>query len=584
MLNTDGLCPGCMHETHGERICSICGYDSSQGNGNAPEYLPVKSWLSDRYLVGRTLTIDCEGVAYIGFDNAANRPVLIKEYFPADIAHRNPDKTVTLNEGSGFAYNEGLMNFLEIGKKLIDSELQSIIPVFSVFEENGTAYRISERFSGITVEDFLVRNGGTLRWEQARPLFLPLIDTVIGLNSLGIVHGGISPETVLVGRDGRLRLNDLFIPSARKKEGDITPELYNGYAALEQYGVQALEVDGRTDVYGLCATLFRVLVGNSPIPANERVEHSGLSIPARLADELPRQVLVALANGLQIMPKDRTVTVEKFRNELVYGEIEESTRRTSAVKNSAEDLKNSKEDEKGGNAKYVVISAACTAAVFAVVAIILCLTVFRSQIFGGFEKEGFNNSENSFVTPSVASIGDVDSNAVESKILYSVPSFLGQYYSQIIENEEYSHFKFTIKDKTYSDKYAKGTVCVQSVNEGTQVEKETEIALTISLGTPEVKVPNVLGLDEMSAKVELLKQGFLYENIEVVEKYDEDSRPNTVLEQIPEANSTVSTEVIVRIYINSYDGVEDGGSDFDGAVIGSASNSLQSNKSNKKSN
>ena len=64
----------------------------------------------------------------------------------------------------------------------------------------------------------------------------------------------------------------------------------------------------------------------------------------------------------------------------------------------------------------------------------------------------------------------------------------------------------------------------------------------------------MVGLDEMSAKMELLKQGFLYENIEVVEKYDTDKEPAMVLEQSPEYGEKVTTEDVVRIYVNSYKG------------------------------
>ena len=133
--------------------------------------------------------------------------------------------------------------------------------------------------------------------------------------------------------------------------------------------------------------------------------------------------------------------------------------------------------------------------------------------------------------------------------------FMGtKYYYQIIDEEEYERFKFVIKGKEYSDKFARGTICAQSVEEGSKVESETEIAVTISLGTLEVKVANVEGLDENTAKLELLKQGFLYENIEVVEKYDTEAKPGVVLGQEPQYGGSANTEEIIRIYINSYKG------------------------------
>lgn len=554
MLNTDRLCPACMNDNGGEKICGICGYDAAEKNGQAE--LPVRFMLADgRYMIGKALSSDYEGILYMGFDVAANQAVTVKEYFPSDIAVRNPDRTVSMASGGEFAYNEGLMDFLELNKKLSAFEEGALVKTYSVFEENGTAYRVNATFSGITLEDFLERNGGKLKWEQARPLFLPLIDTLAALHGERIIHSGISPETVLVGRDGKLRFAPITVPKRqRTKDGD-TAGLHDGYSAAEQYGFENLEISFHTDVYALSATLFRVLIGTVPPKADGRLHNDSLTIPAHFADELPRQVLVSLANGLQVLPQKRTATVEQFKNELVYGETQENVRKSAAAAAKNSEKPSAKAQKKGSGAKYAAISAGCTAAVFILLAAILCLTVFRAKLFGGDTE---SVPEDVVSIPSRASIGDVDSDAVESKTLYSVPDLLGKYYSQIVngsaDNEEYERFTFVIKDKEFSDKYAKGMICAQSLEAGTSVEKETEIAITISLGPKEVKVPNVLGLDETQAKLEILKQGFLYENIEVVDMYDEDARPGVVLEQTPEYGTVASTEIAVRICINSYEG------------------------------
>ena len=90
-----------------------------------------------------------------------------------------------------------------------------------------------------------------------------------------------------------------------------------------------------------------------------------------------------------------------------------------------------------------------------------------------------------------------------------------------------------------------------------QVEKDTAIQITISLGAKEIEIASVKNLEEQAAKLELLKQGFLYSNIEVMEKYDEDAMPGVVLEQEPRAKTKVSTDIKVKIFINSYKGEEE---------------------------
>ena len=554
MINTDRLCPGCMNDNGGERICSICGCDISSKNDNS--YLPIKFLLSERYIIGKVKATNTESVTYIAWDTATDTAVHIKEYFPTGISTRNPDKTVSVVVGNEFYFNEGLIDFMEINKKLIATELQAIIPVMTVFEENGTVYAVSPIISGITLKSFLDKNGGSLRWEQARPLFLPLIDTLKALHEMGIIHGGISPETIMTGRDGKLRFTGISIPRLRMASTDSPAELYNGYAAAEQYGKLEATLSEAADVYALSATLFRVLIGIIPPSSEARLVSDTLTIPAKFADELPRQVLVAIANGMQIDLQKRTANIDAFKNELVYGETKESIRRAATTRTETKNqLQNESKDKnpskKGNSVKYAAISAGITAAIFLVIAIVVCI-VFKDELFGTGEQV-FDNSHIESM-PEMDTLGDVDPNAAESAILYEVPELVGKYYYQIEDEENYERFKVSIKGKEFSDKYERGMICAQSVAAGTPVENETEIQLTISLGPKEISIANVVGLDEMSAKLELLKQGFLYENIIVEEMYDSESAPGVVLRQTPEYKESVNAEILVTIYVNSFKG------------------------------
>ena len=92
MINTERLCPGCMNDNGGEKICPICGYDSASRNPDV--CLPVGFTLDNRYMVGKAKKRNGEGITYIGWDTADDTAVSIREYFPAGFAERNPDKTV----------------------------------------------------------------------------------------------------------------------------------------------------------------------------------------------------------------------------------------------------------------------------------------------------------------------------------------------------------------------------------------------------------------------------------------------------------------------------------------------------------
>ena len=550
MFNTAGLCLGCMSDNSGEKICPVCGYDNSTKNPSSS--LPVKSILQNRYLVGAVLEMDGEGITYKGWDNAKSSKVKNKEYFPKGIADRNPDKTVSVPTDSKYDFNEGLLEFMEINRAITLSTLPSLVKVFDVFEENSTAYAVLEFVSGITLEEFLNKNGGSLKWEQVRPLFLPLIDTVHGMNEIGFIHGGISADTVIVGRDGKLRISKYSVRKLRLVGNSMTPSIYEGYAACEQYGIEGLNIGTYTDVYGLCATIFRALIGSVPPVSVQRIENDAMTIPAKFAEELPHPVLAALANGLQVLPKNRTQNIEEFKNELVYGEIQ-----TPAPKEKTVSKKNakapSKKVSKANSAKYALISALCTVLAILLIGVILIFTVFKDSVFNNKNNSSVYSTP-SFNAPVVDSIGTVDSGVEDNVKLYPVPELKGKYFSEIIDNDEYEMFEFILKDKEYSDSCPKGTVCAQSVGAGTQSPRDTKIEVTISLGPKEFAIANLKGMDEDSAKLELLKQGFLYENIKILEKLDMDSKPGTVIEQSPKYGEKVNSEAVVEIYINSFKG------------------------------
>lgn len=565
MFNTDRLCPGCMSDNGGEKVCPVCGCESA--SQNPQDYLPVGFLLNNRYSVGLVKSHNGTETVYIGWDNSKNTSVKIKEYLPVGFCDRKSGGAVSMLKGGEYTFNEGLMEFIDINRFIVNSELPSLMPVTDAFEENGTVYAVMQNISYITMREFLNKNGGALKWEQARPLFLPLIDTVKGMNDAGIVHGGISNETVLVGRDGKLRISGYGIRKFRCADSELESEIFSGFAAIEQYDSSKLHIDTYTDVYGLCAVLFNVLIGTVPPEATLRLKNDSMSIPAKFAEELPRHVLSALANGLQVMPENRTQNIEEFKNELVYAETAADKRPEKRVKENGGKQNAARPKKKGGTAKYVVISSACTAAVF-LVAAVLILTVFKKDIFGkkNSSEQSVSASEEA---PSVDSIGAIDSGAEVSDVLFPVPQLTGKYYAELVdntENTEYEKFQFVIKGKEYSDKFARGQICAQSLAEGTNVVRDTKIEITISLGPKEIKIANVKGLDENGAKIELLKQGFLYDNIEVLEKYDEDKEPGTVIEQEPKYGTQTSAEAPVKIYINSYGGSDSSASS--GSTVG----------------
>ncbi len=505
MVNTERLCMGCMNDNGGEKICPICGYDSSLDN--SAQYLSVGTWLnSNRYLVGKVIEENGDSVVYIGWDNDNNNVVNITEYLPAGLSRRSADRlTVTASDSEGIAFNRGLDEFVQLHTSLSKITTVGILPVLDVFESNGTVYSVSATVSSISLKDFLIRNGGTLKWEQVKPLFLPLVSALSELHDAGIVHRGIAPDTVLVGRDGRLYLTGFSIKSARMANTEFAYKLSAGYAAPEQYDIE-VESGPACDIYALGAVLFRCVIGSTPPDAKDRLANDKLSIPANAAETVSKGALVAIANALKVDVEVRTASAERFKKmiEAAAGIMvtSEETEEAPAKKKKGADGK-----------KYAIIASLITAVIFIGIAAAIFF-LFDLGNIASKDNESDDNDTSSVVDPIFSQTNvKFDDNGIE------VPNWIGKTYSEAVKevNDQNLELEIVIISKVYNDNYERGAIVDQTVKSG-KVEPNSEIGVHISLGKSTLTMPDIIGCTREEAMIVLFEAGFLFDNIEFRER------------------------------------------------------------------
>ena len=175
MTTPNNFCYGCMNEKVIEGKCPICGYNPEEPTN--PLFLKPGFMLDSRYLIGKATDSNGEGVTYIGYDTVTATTVNIREFLPLGLCERDVDEaTVLMLSGSEYSFNDALSKFIELSRELFKlNELPALFDVLDVRETNNTAYRITRAVPGITLREFLMRNGGLLQWDQARSLFAPLV-------------------------------------------------------------------------------------------------------------------------------------------------------------------------------------------------------------------------------------------------------------------------------------------------------------------------------------------------------------------------------------------------------------------------
>lgn len=501
MPNTDNLCMSCMKPIGDAKQCPYCGYhaDSPQ----LSPYLPIRSVVANRYLVGKVLEFNGDGVTYAGWDMTERIAVKVREFLPDAICSReNGETQVRVMQGCERAYTDCYQSFLELWRKLMRlMGLSALISVTDVVEDNGTAYAIYEYTDAVPLRKYLLSTStGYIPWERARQMFMPALSALGTLHSAGIIHRGLSPQTILVTPDGKLKISGFSIWQARTARGDLNPELFPGYAAIEQYGFEGQQ-GAWTDIYAFAAVLYRALIGTDPIVATTRVTNDRLMIPSKFAEQLPAYVINALINALQILPEDRTRSVEQFRAELsasptaaYAGEIQAMSgdRSVEPAQNEAAPAAPKK---KKSEAQPFLIAVGITLGIGIIIFAILMATVFR----GSFSKK--DDTDQSSLNASVT-----ESTSSETIV---VPDFKNLSYEAISKNPVWDG-KFTFKTKyEYSDTVKEGYVISQSLPEQTTVAIGSEIELVISSGKESVDVPDVFGKSYAEAKQMLTDSGFV---------------------------------------------------------------------------
>ena len=538
-MTADNLCMGCMKEIGNVQQCPFCGFHNDTV-APAP-YLPLRTVIGGRYTVGKVISASGDGVTYIAWDTDSRETVTVREFLPVENITRLQGQTeVTVNEDSRLVFYDSVREFLTLNRKLAMSRnLSALIPVIDIIEENNTAYAVSEYLETITLRDFLLKSRtGYLGWDRVKTLMMPVLTTVASLHSMDIYHRGISPNTLVLGRDGKLRLTGFMISSARCLKTRVKPEMFPGYDAIEQYH-DVDDTGAWTDVYGIAAVIYRALIGSTPAEASERITNDKLMIPPRFAEALPAYLVSALDHALTIEPGDRTATVDELREELSGSPSTMASNAIHEVREREVEAPTTTEDEVAERKRLEKLARQeqqkHEQIKMALIAFAICLGIGVLALGGWLTYDHFKNNPNEPTTEGVAQ-------------MIEVPNFVGQSYSRISNDEvQKTRFKFTV-DYQYSDSAEAGVIIGQNLEAGTQIEQGSELKLTVSKGIEYVTLIDVSGMDYNKAFNLLTEAGFVCKKVE--KNNDGSHTANEVIAVTPEAGKEYERgkEIYVQVW------------------------------------
>lgn len=315
---TKSICPNCFsHARLNENYCMNCG--SSIYAARDSGTLPAGLVLHNKYIIGKVLGSGGFGITYLAFDMHMAVRCAIKEYYPKEWAVRRMDGVTTtpINEKTQGWYEHGMETFLNEGNILSSLQAEpNIVNVYYVFKENGTAYLVMEYVEGKDLACILQEQNRPMELTEARQIIRCVAASLNTLHRKGYLHRDVSPDNIMICRDGKVKLIDFGATRhyAKEETNTMSVVVKQGFAPLEQYSASGRQGTW-TDVYALAATYCYLLTGRKLEPAVERMSHSMDEEVAWLRCKRP-EVSEILARvifcALRVNYQDRTPDMATF--------------------------------------------------------------------------------------------------------------------------------------------------------------------------------------------------------------------------------------------------------------------------------
>ena len=190
--------------------------------------------------------------------------------------------------------------FYKEGKAAAKLNHANIVAAYDVGEAGGYHYFVMEYVEGKTVYDHLVDSGKPYPEKEALKIIIQVCRALVHAHAQGLIHRDVKPKNIMIAPDGTAKLADMGLA---REAGDKEVALAEAgkaygtpyYISPEQIRGE-VNIDFRSDIYSLGATLYHMVTGRVPFeaPSPAAVMHK------HLKDDLvpPDHIVTTLSAGI----------------------------------------------------------------------------------------------------------------------------------------------------------------------------------------------------------------------------------------------------------------------------------------------
>jgi serine/threonine protein kinase len=258
-----------------------------------------------QFEVQQKLATGCSGMVFRARDAERDRPVALKVLWPDTMKDE-----------------EAVGRFVRAMKTMLPVRHPNIVELYGAGRSGPYCWIAMEYVEGESLTQVILRSsrGGMLGWEQAFRVAVHVTRALQAAFARDIIHRNITPANILVrSADQVVKLGDLLLAKALAGAmarrithiGDLVGDVQYMSPESTRSGV---EVDGRSDIFSLGATVYAVLTGHTPFEGQTLTEVIGkirdsdpappTSYQSGIPEDFERLVLRMLAKD----PADRPQT------------------------------------------------------------------------------------------------------------------------------------------------------------------------------------------------------------------------------------------------------------------------------------
>ena len=453
-------------------------------------------------------------------------------------------------------------------------EHPNIVNIYDVGSEYGMYYIVMEHVEGITLKSYIEKKG-RLSYKEAVSIAIQVGRGIEAAHNKHIVHRDIKPQNIIISTEGKVKVTDFGIARAANNNtihADVMGSVH--YTSPEQ--ARNGFVDGKSDIYSLGIVMYEMVTGRVPFDGDSTVaiaiQHlqDEMTPPSAYAPDLPismekiilkctqknpdrryesiSDLLVDLKKVLispnedfviiapvgqdktRIIQKEDVAAIQQETGKAYYGDDEDSENEDGDEDGDEDD------DEDGGFLNPKMEKAVTIMGIVAAVAIIVVIIGSVSGLF----KFGGNSNKNPNNTTQVTPNNNEDEPIKMIKVI-------GMTEKEARDALNKLGLGLKVNGSIASDDVDKNQIATQSIEEGTEVEKNTTVYVEICSGPGDVEVPSVTGLTEDQAKKKIEDKGFKASREYA---YSDTVPEGEVVSQSPEAGKKAKKGDTITYYLS----------------------------------